>query len=349
MNESRAREILGVSAEATPDEVDGAFRKLASISHPDKGGSADKMTEVLAARESLLGTKSARSSDLITIDAVRDLVRVVTNQNETSTRRQELSVLRADFQQRSTNRLKDRRRLVAIVAAVAAAVTFFGKDLPIDDLVEVVAIPHKQEIERAKKERDEIVFPALLPAPAPLLNGQKSQPTVEEKVYQTALADATKRKVVLSSRIEDLESSQAKTTRMKSMVRVMAALLAMTLGMFAWMLSQEISRTESNLEEFDERTETRAGFSHFLRELFDGKVPSEWAEGELCLRLRTANASWLRQLSSQLGAPSFARYTIRRGKALGFLVSRDVMVEDLISERYTLRPVIEANASSTAS
>lgn len=52
--EARARELLGVSPEATPGEVKVAFRRLASQHHPDKGGSADAFALVRQAYETLL-------------------------------------------------------------------------------------------------------------------------------------------------------------------------------------------------------------------------------------------------------------------------------------------------------
>ena len=42
-------EVLGVSPEASDDEVEGAFRRQVHIHHPDKGGDEDAFRRVLAA------------------------------------------------------------------------------------------------------------------------------------------------------------------------------------------------------------------------------------------------------------------------------------------------------------
>lgn len=50
------REILGIAAGAlvTPDNVTAAYRRLAGDRHPDKGGSADAMSELNTARDTAL-------------------------------------------------------------------------------------------------------------------------------------------------------------------------------------------------------------------------------------------------------------------------------------------------------
>ncbi|MDQ7745405.1 J domain-containing protein [Hydrogenophaga pseudoflava] len=44
-------EILGVTPQASRDEINAAYRKLASENHPDKGGSAEAMAAVNKARD----------------------------------------------------------------------------------------------------------------------------------------------------------------------------------------------------------------------------------------------------------------------------------------------------------
>lgn len=46
-------EILGVRPEATPEEIDAAFRQKAKSAHPDAGGSAEAMQALVEARDRL--------------------------------------------------------------------------------------------------------------------------------------------------------------------------------------------------------------------------------------------------------------------------------------------------------
>jgi hypothetical protein len=47
-------QVLGVGANASREEVERAYRLLASEHHPDKGGDADRMARINAARDALL-------------------------------------------------------------------------------------------------------------------------------------------------------------------------------------------------------------------------------------------------------------------------------------------------------
>lgn len=44
-------EVLGVERSATKDQINAAYRRLASASHPDKGGTAERMAEINRARD----------------------------------------------------------------------------------------------------------------------------------------------------------------------------------------------------------------------------------------------------------------------------------------------------------
>jgi len=55
MSAERAREVLKVNADATPAQVKRAFVMRSMEAHPDKGGTAEQMKEVLEARRVLTG------------------------------------------------------------------------------------------------------------------------------------------------------------------------------------------------------------------------------------------------------------------------------------------------------
>lgn len=50
----RARNLLGLSAAATRDDVISAHRRLTALVHPDRGGTTNAMQEANAARDLLL-------------------------------------------------------------------------------------------------------------------------------------------------------------------------------------------------------------------------------------------------------------------------------------------------------
>ena len=54
MSLEEARSILGVTAEATPQEIQAAYTRLMRLAHPDKGGTTGLATQLNAARDRLL-------------------------------------------------------------------------------------------------------------------------------------------------------------------------------------------------------------------------------------------------------------------------------------------------------
>jgi hypothetical protein len=50
----QARQLLGVAAGASADDVERAFRRLAGRHHPDRGGDPGTFTALVAARDVLL-------------------------------------------------------------------------------------------------------------------------------------------------------------------------------------------------------------------------------------------------------------------------------------------------------
>ena len=54
MTDEEARSLLGVDADATPEEIQAAYTRLMRMAHPDKGGTTGLAVQLNAARDRLL-------------------------------------------------------------------------------------------------------------------------------------------------------------------------------------------------------------------------------------------------------------------------------------------------------
>ncbi|GFR48537.1 hypothetical protein Agub_g10434 [Astrephomene gubernaculifera] len=72
VNNSRYYELLGVSKDATVDEIKKAHRKLALKLHPDKGGDPDKFKEINEAHDVLKDPKKREIYDQYGEDAIKE-------------------------------------------------------------------------------------------------------------------------------------------------------------------------------------------------------------------------------------------------------------------------------------
>ncbi|MEY4241661.1 MAG: hypothetical protein RJA14_1357 [Pseudomonadota bacterium] len=54
MSPAEARALLGVTAEATPQEINAAWKRLMGRAHPDQGGTEGLASRLNAARDRLL-------------------------------------------------------------------------------------------------------------------------------------------------------------------------------------------------------------------------------------------------------------------------------------------------------
>lgn len=54
LSEAEARSLLGVSADATPQEINSAWKRLMGRAHPDQGGTEGLASRLNAARDLLL-------------------------------------------------------------------------------------------------------------------------------------------------------------------------------------------------------------------------------------------------------------------------------------------------------
>jgi DnaJ family protein A protein 2 len=69
--ETELYELLGVSKDASTDDIKKAFKKLAVKHHPDRGGDADKFKEINAAHEILSDPEKRKIYDQYGLEGLK--------------------------------------------------------------------------------------------------------------------------------------------------------------------------------------------------------------------------------------------------------------------------------------
>lgn len=128
MNFDEAMTILGVSEDATFQEIDNAYKQLAQKSHPDKGGSDTDMKLINEARVYLIENLSAKSLPLVQkqLEIAIQKINDISNNQKICGRKAER--IERNILNLRTDKLRKWKRTAFILATISAAVLFFDKD-----------------------------------------------------------------------------------------------------------------------------------------------------------------------------------------------------------------------------
>jgi len=147
MDYKKAFSLLGLPTDSSLDDVEKAYKKLVPESHPDKGGSDEKMTALNEARNFLREYFSGSNLPAIIQQfgiAVRDMNAIAINQRNIERKVEKAT---EDVRKTATDRLKNWRQIAIVFATISAAAIFLGKDIPKDIIssfqIKEVAIPTK--------------------------------------------------------------------------------------------------------------------------------------------------------------------------------------------------------------
>lgn len=128
MDFNEAINILGVTENASYEEIDNAYKLLAQKRHPDKGGNDDDMVQLNEARIFLLEHLSAKSLPLVQ----KELELAIQKINDISIT-QKISARKAEKIERNilkikTNKLQKWKRISFVLTGISAAALFIDKD-----------------------------------------------------------------------------------------------------------------------------------------------------------------------------------------------------------------------------
>ncbi len=130
MDLEEAYSTLGVTRDATNEHVVRKFRELSRVIHPDRGGDGQEMARLIEARDTLI-EHLAPSSELVPVNAVVAIVEKTMERSSLAERvDRQIGEAKIEIRELSTSRLRRRRMLAGVFAAIAAAAMFLGSEVP---------------------------------------------------------------------------------------------------------------------------------------------------------------------------------------------------------------------------
>lgn len=329
-----AHRLLAVAPGSTKAEIETAFRRLASEAHPDRGGTHDKMIELLSARDSLLSRLSVETA-LVPLDAVRTMVEVMVRESNSRTSDAiKASSASSRVAVESTNRLRTYRRIAAIAAAVSAATLFLVKELPFDRYYSI----RSQELERFATDASEKANGPREVAPAPAATPEIPNPEDQARYEREAneRERAAKEAAMYKSLLLSTKDLQA---QVDLMLKSLAFLIASLAGMYAWILTRRIAQVEADIAELDEIAGSRAKLFRLFREIFLGQLPASWAleDFESALVHWAASSKGKAQTVARVvGVQSFATYLVKHARAIGLIEIKTSLIDQDLIESYSI-------------
>lgn len=334
-----ARKILNIETMASVSEIETAFRKLAMSQHPDRGGSAESMDDLLRARDILLANIS-KSTDMVSADTVTKIVKLVTYESRAADLvDSSVNASKTILHNKCVNRLNQYRSTATIFTAILALSAFMSKDLPLEIIfhndsenIERIALIDKQALAQLESNKKSIL----------------ETPAIAAKEAKRIIAEMNAQETRLRLRIMQSDSNIADIKLQQKAdlewFKKFALLLALMGGVGTFLIKQLISNIELRLSELEQHTASKDLIHKLFRQIFSSKteIPSSWTlvtlmeEVEHWSKLRTDDYRF-KSLVQHVGTLYFSQYLIGRAKQLSIIESFDEYVNGEYAEKFSIK------------
>lgn len=318
MDIEEAASILEINTDATNEELDAAYKKFASIYHPDKGGNSDDMAQLNKARDALQEHLSVQN-----LPSVIKQFELTVKEMNVVAREQRALEKRAEKTEReifstATNKLKSYKQTAIILAAVSAAGIFLGKEIPKELTSAFTNISDEKLVEVSSPVKTDLVNSAIVK-----LSSNKDVKDTEETIELT-----TKEKSALKKYEEDeyayiryqknllrIEDRKERSKIYTSMWYMMTFGVGIYAGMGAWWLNRRIQRIEEKIEELMEDLSIKSQYAHILIDLFEGSIEKTWSLRDLqnAIIENGQNCERIRPILRAVGEKKIAQLLITKG------------------------------------
>ena len=317
MDTTGAASILGLSPDASKEEIDERFRDLAKQTHPDLGGSGVSMSTLLEARDAMLDARRQESlpvsKDLelairtISVDA-RDQ-RIIEN----ATRE-----VRESVKREATGKSRRWRNIALVCTVVSSGAIFLSKDVPLDSLMYPDLRPLSEDIPEpdppTTKELLELTPGLSVEDSNRIQNrnieiGKENEElleayAIELDYYKSELNRIKAHNQVLPEENRALQERRADVKRMWQLVLLMVAVYG---GVGAFIFNKKVMDAEALFDEFKEYMLTRANTYSLVSEIMGDQIDDTWSIAEFAAKSESTDLEQWSLLHNAVGSERFSK------------------------------------------
>ena len=162
---------------------------------------------------------------------------------------------------------------------------------------------------------------------------------IPKELFHTNIPEAELLRMDTVDREELLTHIKDKNAEHSRMWLMGSFILVIYAGIGAWFFTFRIERAEHELKELEEQTSTKTLLYKYLRDVIPDRVSSFWTLEDVVQAIEDwpMESTKFKCLAGEIGSLSFAQYLTDRALEMGLIVSRELMVDGVLIEQYSIK------------
>ena len=162
---------------------------------------------------------------------------------------------------------------------------------------------------------------------------------IPKEFFHTNISKTELRRMDVVMREEWQDYIEDRNTEYSRLWQMASFNFAICAGIGAWFFSFRIERAEHELKELEEQTSTKTLLYKYLQDIVPTKVSSFWTLEDIAQAIEEwpMESKQFKRLAREIGPLRFAQYLTDRALELDLIVSKELMVDGVLIEQYSIK------------